>query len=118
MLYPTQNQPLLFLVLIIVGFLCGILFDLGNLICTLAGRDKYAHHITYFLATTLTLGILFIVNLFMNYGQFRAFVIIVFVLSLILERLISKFLWTKLVQKCYSIFNKRKGAKIGQKEKD
>ncbi len=117
MLYPTLNQPLMFLLLIITGFVCGVIFDLFNIIVSLLGNDKYSRHFFSFLSVLFSFAILFIVNLKFNYGQFRLYIIAITLISFFLERLISKFLWTKLIKKCYSIFSRKKDSRDGQGER-
>ncbi len=116
MLYPTLNQPLMFLLLLLAGFASGIIFDIFNIIVTALGNDKYSHHFFNFLSVLFSFALVFIVNLKFNYGQFRIYVIAIFLVSFLLERVISKFLWTKLIKKCYSIFSRKKGVKNEQGE--
>lgn len=118
MLYPTLNQPLMFLLLVVVGFIGGVIFDIFNIITTMLGNDKYSHHFFNFLAVLVSFALLFIVNLKFNYGQFRLYVIAIFLAGFFLERVISKFLWTKLIKKCYSIFSRKKGAQDEQGERN
>lgn len=108
MLYPTLNQPLLLLVLFASGIVGGLIFDVFRILTTLSGNDKISKHFFDFLATLLTFFLLFFVNMWLNYGQFRIYVPLVFLLSFTLERLLSKFLWTKLLSKWYSSITRRK----------
>ena len=116
MLYPTLNQPFMFLLLICAGLASGIIFDLLNLVCNLVREDRFSKIFFDFLSVLLAFSLVFIVNLLFNYGQFRVYVIIVFILSLFTERAISKFLWTKLVEKCYSKISKRRKARGEQRK--
>ncbi len=108
MLYPTLNQPLMFLLLIIAGLASGVIFDILNMVVTLLGNDKYSHHFFNFLSVLFSFALLFVINLKFNYGQFRIYVLAIFIASFLLERLISKILWTKLIKKCYSIFGRKR----------
>lgn len=120
MLYPTANQPLIIVVMLLTGFLCGIMFDSFRCLTYLSGGDKWSKHFFDFLATILSFVLLFFANLWTNYGQFRLFVVILFLLGFAIERIISKFLWTKLVIRWYNIFkldriNLKKKNKDGRK---
>ena len=102
MLYPTLNQPLVLLMVVGAGLFCGLLFDVARILSLLSGNDKASVHIFDFLATVLSFCILFFVNLKFNYGQFRAYVLFVFVLGFAFQRFLSQKLWTKLLAKWYS----------------
>ncbi len=97
MLYPTLNQPLMLLVIFSAGIICGVLFDVLNIF----SKYKILKHIADFFGTILSFLLLFAINLKFNYGQFRIYIIAVFALSFAIEKIISYFLWTKLIKKCY-----------------
>ena len=117
MLYPTLNQPLMFVLLLVAGFLAGLIFDIFNLISTLLGNDKITTNFFSFLSVLFSFALLFLTNLIFNYGQYRLYVLLIFLAAFLLERLISRFLWTKLVKKCYSKISRRKFVKSGKREK-
>lgn len=102
MLYPTANQPLVILVLFLAGLFSGIIFNISKLLAILSGGDKYSKAIFDFLATITACSILFFVNLQFNYGQFRAYVLFIFVLGIIIEKILLRVLWTKGISKCYN----------------
>ena len=116
MLYPTQNQPLIILVLILGGVLSGIFFDLSRILTSLSGNDKLSRHLFDFIATIISFLNMFFLNLWFNYGQFRIYVPLMFLAGLIVERIFSKFLWTKLIKTWYSNIMRRKGK--GEKSKN
>jgi len=113
-LYPTLNQPIILLVVFVSGLASGLIFDIFKIIVLLSGNDKITKHFFDFLATMFSFLLLFFVNLYFNFGQFRLYVIIVFLISFTLQRLFSKFLWTKLLSKWYSSIARRK--KRGRKK--
>lgn len=115
MLYPTLNQPLVILCLLFGGLLGGLIFDAGRVLAMLSGNDKYSKHIFDFVATILNFGLLFLINLKLNFGQFRLYVPIVFLSTFAFERFISKKLWTKLLEKWYSSIQRRKSARKTKK---
>lgn len=116
MLYPTLNQPLVLLIIFLVGLGCGLIFDIARILTTLSGNDRWSGYIFDFLATILSFVILFFANLYVNLGQFRLYVVAIFLVSFSIERLFSKFLWTKLLAKWYTNIAKRKSLK-GEKSK-
>lgn len=108
MLYPTISQPLVILGIFCASLICGLLFDLSNILTYLSGNDKNSRYIFQFFATILSFTLIYFVNLYLNYGQFRVYILLIFGLSFTLERFFSKLLWTKLLIKCYNKFkNKR-----------
>ena len=80
MLYPTLNQPIVLLALFACGIVCGLVFDVCKILTTLAGNDKFSKHFFDFLATIFSFLLLFFVNLWCNYGQFRLYVFLVFLI--------------------------------------
>ena len=116
MLYPTLSQPIVFLVILCAGIIGGIIFDIFKILTFLSGNDKYSKIFFDFLATIFSFGILFVINLQINYGQFRIFIIITFLFALILERFLSKILWTKCIKKWYNSFKEKKNARRKKKE--
>ena len=114
MLYPTLSQPVVFVLIALTGLACGVLFDIFGSLAFVSGNDKYSKIFFDFLATIFSFAILFVVNLQANYGQFRLFVVITFLLAFCLERTLSKFLWTKCVKKWYTAC---KGAGFARKKK-
>ena len=92
MLYPTLNQPLTILAIFLVGLASGVIVDIGRLLASLIGGQKYSRHFFDFLAVIISCALLLLTNLKVNYGQFRLYVILIFLLSLALERFLSKIL--------------------------
>ena len=113
LLYPTTNQIQMLLVLLFLGVASGILFDAFSCFVKLVANDKITKHFFNFLATFFSFFALFFANLRFNYGQFRLYLIFVFALGFAIEKTISKFLWTKLIKRCYI---KKKGERSGQKK--
>ena len=109
MLYPTLNQPLVIVVLIVTGFFSGIILDACRLLSSLNRSQKLSRHFFDFIAVLFSFFLLEMANLKVNYGQFRLYVFAVFLCGLALERILSKFLWTKLISKCYTRIEKLKG---------
>lgn len=109
MLYSTLNQPIVIIAMFVVGFFCGVIVDFFRILSTILSGQKFARHFFDFLVMIFSCLLFIFTNLKVNYGQFRLYIICVFSLSLALERILSKFLWTKLISKCYtSIENVKK----------
>ena len=111
MLYDTLTQPHFILVLSLVGFCCGFLFDLRLLFLSKV-KNKFCQHIVDFFVTVFCFASLYLVNLFCHYGIVRLFPSVVFFFFLTLQRFLSQKLFAKLVKKCYTLFERKKhGAK-------
>ena len=108
MLYPTSNQPLLIFLLLVGGLVGGLVFDITRVLNLLLGEKKIFKHIFDFFATSLSCFILFLINLNFNLGQIRLYVPIVFLLAFIIERTISRNLWTNLLKRWYSSIVQRR----------
>ena len=88
MLYPTLNQPLVMLVMFFVGFASGFLFDFAFLLKK-SLKDLKATNIFFdFLACIFSFVIFFVTNLYINYGQFRIYVVVVFIIACLLQRVL------------------------------
>ena len=117
MLYPTLNQPLVLLIIFLVGVISGFVFDVARILTTLSGNDNISKHIFDFFATIISFAFLYFANLKCNLGQFRLYVLAIFLLSFSFQRLFSKILWTKLLSKWYTSITK-KGAKVEKGQVD
>lgn len=106
MLYETLSQPKLLLVFIIFGFLSGFVFDISNFIKVLSKNNKIVNIILDFVSTVINLGLLFLVNLTYNYGEFRAFAIAVYEFGFTIQRFTLGKLLAKLFLWCYNAFVK------------
>ena len=106
MLYETLNQPYLFLIFLLVGFFCGFIFDLGNLLKYLCNNKKIANTIIDFFQTSLMLIIVFFVNLKVNYGLFRLYPYIIVITFFCLQRLFIGKMVAKFYMLCYTSFIK------------
>lgn len=105
MLYEALSQPTIFLWLSFGGFFSGFLFDIKKIISFYSNKNKVIEQILLFFASFLTFSCCFLLNLFFNYGQFRFFSILAFVLSFSIQR----FLLTNFVANpCIKWYNKIK----------
>ena len=111
MLYETLSQPMIFLILIISGFLSGIIFDFINI---LKKHIKISFFINFFafLGVFLTIFIFYFINLKFNYGQFRFYTFFIFFLSFAIERFISSNFLAINPDLCYNKIEKNNEDKI------
>lgn len=126
MLNATQNQPITALLLILFGFLGGLLFDISSLISYLSLNNKIVKNIFDFIATTLLFFIYFVLIMNFNYGLHRLWTISSFFIFAYLERislakiLAKTFPWVydkyiKFLKKLNKIFTKGKKNAKSQK---
>ncbi len=114
MLYPTLNQPLVFFIIFLVGLASGFFFDIANILSFLS-KDKFAKIFFDFLAVIFSFFALFYSNLTVNYGQFRVYILFVFLFALILQRFLSKILWTKCIKRWYNKTKEKANARKKEK---
>ncbi len=105
-IFETLNEPKIFLFLIIFGFLCGFLFDICYLITFLCNENKIVKNILQFFATIICFFIVFLINLKLNYGVFRVYILISFFFAIFLERITLGKLFAKTRNWCYTHFKK------------
>lgn len=106
MLGETLNQPMIFLNLLIFGFLSGMVFDALNFFWLLCGKNKVVKHFLDALGTMVVGTVFFLVVYMTNYGEIRLFEIVVFALMFFLERKTLSKLFDKVIGSCYNLFIK------------
>ncbi len=106
MLYETQRQPIVLLSIIAAGLLCGVLFDLAKL-----PKHKLFKNIGVFFAVLLSFLVYYCINLFLNYGETRFYVIALFVLFICFERFISLKVVALIKKRCYNNLYEKKGSR-------
>lgn len=111
MLYETLYQGQIFLVVLYFGLLAGIVFEAKNIVENAFGKNKIICAVldTAFMLVSSLLFI-FAKNL-ANYGEFRIYLLIAFVLGIILEHISIGFLVEKFFVGVYNI-TKKIGRKI------
>lgn len=96
MLFETLKQSYIFLGAIYFGLICGILFEILQFF--LGKKNKVFILIKDVLFSLLS-TILFIICLkLVNYGEFRLYILLAFIVGFILERTTIGFLVEKLIQ--------------------
>lgn len=106
MLYQTLQQPRLLLYFLIIGFVGGLIFDIGNFIKFLFSNKKIPCIILDFIQTSICLLLIFFFNLKLNYGIIRLFPFVCFMFSFIIERYTLGKLIAKIYLSCYNLFIK------------
>ena len=101
MLYETLSQPQIVLFVVLFGFLSGIIFDLQKLFKK-SIKNRFFDYFSSFFCVFLTILIYFFVNLKINYGEFRFYILLMFFLSLAFERLFIGNLLENLLRKWYN----------------
>jgi len=121
MLGETLGQPLIFLFLIIFGFASGFVFDALNFVWNLCSKKKLLKHFLDFVGIVLVFIIFFLVVYFINFGEIRAYELVVFFIFFGLERLTLGKLVEKFLTWCYIIFTRFSNLvakKLQRKKKD
>lgn len=104
MLYPTLNQPIVILFMFLAGLLAGFVFDLFKALSFCCEKIKFVNIFFDFLGVVFSFVILWGTNLLVNFGQFRFYVLLIFLLAFIFQRYLSKFMF-KVIK---SLKNKKK----------
>lgn len=113
MLHETLSQPAIFFYLVLGGFASGFFFDLKNIFLSFFKKKQILNHILMFFCVFLTLFCLYFLNLRLNYGQFRTFSIIGFLLAFAIQRFLILNFVANPVTVCY---NKIKGKRNEKKQ--
>lgn len=106
LLFETLSQPLTFLIIFGIGFLCGFLFDFENYFLFLVNKNKIIEIILDVFLTIGTCLILYLSIVKFNFGELRVFLIVAFCLGLFVQRISLGRLIAKVVEKCYIGFRK------------
>ncbi len=115
MLYEVLSQPITILSLLLTGMACGILFDAAHLILAFCNKNKVLRQILYFICTILSAFFVFYINLIVNYGRFRIYVLLVFSIGFALQKFTLGKLFTRFINLCY---NKTKERQTGGRQKE
>lgn len=102
MIYETLSQPLVFLILAIAGFSCGVFFDLAHFLSFLCEKSKFFSHFFSFFASASAFLLFSLVNLYCNFGRLRFFPLLTFIIFLLLQRLSLGKLFAQIGEKCYN----------------
>ena len=106
MLYETLSHPKLAIIFLTIGFVGGLIFDVGNFIKFLCGNKKIPSILIDFIQTLICLIIIFFTNLKVNFGEIRLFPYLLFLTSFYLERISIGKVIAKIYLKCYNLLTK------------
>ncbi len=108
MLYETLNQSNLLLIFVLCGLVAGGIFDVANFVKFLFANKKIANIVLDFVATSLCVILVFVVNVCFNYGSVRLFPFAVFFAFFCLERFTLGKIIAKIYCVCYNHLTKLK----------
>lgn len=104
LLYETLSQPLIFLIILAIGFGCGFLLDARNLVYFLCNKNKV---VGILLDVLIGLGlgaVLLLSVLAFNYGELRLYLILSFLFGIFLQRISVGRMIAKLSKRWYTFF--------------
>lgn len=116
-LNETLSQPLVFLIVLLIGFGSGLIYDLRSYIIFLCAKNKVLTIILDIISTLLVFAVFFYCNLKFNYGQFRFFVILSFFIGFLTERFSLGFCIAKIFSWCYNKFKESVASIYGRFKK-
>lgn len=114
MLYETLLQPAVFDALALGGFLCGFLFDAKNIFLHFFKKIKILQQIFNFFAFFCTFFMFFLINLKINFGEFRFFAVFAFFLALTIQRFFVLNFVAKPATLCYNKFKEKRNGQKGK----
>lgn len=107
MLYPSLSQPSVFFCLFAAGFACGFLFCIAKVVYSILKQKAFALHVGNFLSVIASAAVFYFVNLTVNYGQVRLFVLFAFVAGVCLQCFVISKVFGVLFKKWYNKFHGR-----------
>ena len=96
MLYETLCQPLIFLGMLYFGVLSGAVFEAKNLVCKTFNNQKFVCLVTDIAIVTFCSIVFVVAKNLLNFGEFRLYLLIAFVLGNIIEHISIGFLVEKI----------------------
>lgn len=106
MIYETLSQPIAIIILAIVGFIAGFLFDISKLLSFFCEKSKVALHIFQFISTLTAFIVYTYTNLLCYYGRVRFFSLFIFFGFLALQRLSLGNIFAIIMRKWYNHIEK------------
>jgi hypothetical protein len=104
LLYETLTQPAVFFIILVIGIACGIIFDLRSYIVFLCANNKVVTIILDILSVLLSSIIFYLCVLGLNFGEFRFYIVLSFLLGILLERFTLGLFVAKISSWCYNKF--------------
>ena len=103
-LYETLNQPLIFLIIFCAGFVSGLVFDASKYLTFLFNNNKIFQKIFDVVAVAFCGFVFFVCLLYLNFGEFRFYILLGFVLGILIERFSLGLIVAKICAVCYNAF--------------
>lgn len=117
-LFETQSQPVIFLLILLVGFVSGFVFDISKYIVFLCNKNKVVQAVLDVVSLSAIAVVYFLSQLFLNYGQFRFYLLMCFVAAILFQRVTVGKIIAKVCLKCYNalaaVIRKRKSNKTNE----
>lgn len=106
MLFESLKQSYVFLGCLYFGLLCGIVYDFFKFILNLFGRKRFFQIVGDILFSFVFVILFFVCLNVTNYGEFRIFVLISYILGFFVEQKTLGFLVDFIFQKLYNFLRK------------
>lgn len=100
-LFETQNQFIVFLIIVLIGFICGFIFDANKYINFLCNKNKIVQIILDFLSVLMCAFVFFISCLHLNFGEFRFYILLGFIVGVLIQRTTLGIVIAKICKLCY-----------------
>ena len=121
-LYESVSQPLNFLLIFLIGICSGLIFDLSRYLTFLCNKNGVMEKIFDFVSVILCGTVFFFTCLTINFGEFRFYLFLGYVLGILLERFTFGIFIAKIASACYNklreilnrIFKKRTKEEKGE----
>lgn len=119
-LYESLNQPLNFLFIFLIGASSGLIFDAFKYLTFLCNKNHIMEKIFDCVSVILCGVVLFFSCLNLNFGEFRFYLLLGYVLGIFLERFTLGIFIAKIATYCYNkireILNKLFRKKIKEEQ--
>ncbi len=105
MIFETTSQPILAILFLFFGFICGFIFDFFNIFKLFFKKIAFFYHFFDFFSILLIFLIFYFINLNFNFGVLRFYSLFIFFGSLIFQRFSLGKTLAKSYERCYYYFN-------------
>ena len=105
-LYESLNQPLNFLLIFLIGLGSGLIFDIFKYLTFLCNKNSIIEKIFDCISIVLCGIIFFFACLTLNFGEFRFYLFLGYILGILLERFTLGIFIAKIASCCYNSVRK------------
>lgn len=117
-LYETVSQPLNFLFIFFIGLGSGLIFDVFRYLNFLCNKNSVIEKIFDFISVVICGGVFFLSVLELNYGEFRFYLLLSYLLGILLERFSLGLFIAKICSYCYNKFTQIVNKTFKRKNKE